>query len=160
MSEQAHSAELKAFEQALQSLAPQPTRVNRDRLMFRAGQRVGTGCAWRWPVAMGSLAALALAAVLWFRPAPQPVVQVVYVPVAVAPVEVVPEESGPAPAPLPRFSDGARPRPPRDSYLQLREYVTRWGADALPHPPATESAEPRPPVRAFDRTLEDRPDTF
>jgi hypothetical protein len=76
---------LKAFEAALAALAPRADRIDRDRLMFLAGQqsrpqsRVGQAqrsptnysTAWKWPAAFSAMTtvAAALAILLAIRPA-------------------------------------------------------------------------------------------
>ncbi len=82
MAEQPNDRQLSEFERALSSLAPRPSGVDRDRLMFLAGQmssarlgRRAAGLGWLWPIAT----AVSTAAALFFavqvvgqrnRPAP------------------------------------------------------------------------------------------
>lgn len=115
--------ELAALEAALASLTPQAPRLDRDRLMFQAGQaaprrRAG---AWLWPCA--TAASLALAAVLALR----------------GPAEV---HDSPPPAIAARDLS-------QSPYLELRRLVLAHGVDALPEPAASPSTA-EPPLRVLD----------
>jgi len=132
--------ELSAVEAALASLAPRSSGLDRDRLMYLAGQAAGLKtarrrpAAWLWPCA--TAASLLLAAVLGLR-GPRPGEQV-----ASRPVEVTP----PAPAiEKPRQSDP-------NEYFRLRELVLRHGVEALPDArPENLPGRGRRPARAWDR---------
>lgn len=81
-------SDLAAFEAALASLAPRADRLNRDRLMFRAGQAnvvappIASHAAgpprWAWPTAFAAMTTVAasLLVALVTRPGPQVVQQV------------------------------------------------------------------------------------
>jgi hypothetical protein len=83
MAEQQNNRQLSDFERALSSLVPRGSGVNRDRLMFLAGQMSAAqpggraaGLRWLWPMAtaISTAAALFLAAQVVdqrHRPAPQ-----------------------------------------------------------------------------------------
>jgi hypothetical protein len=137
MSEPIRDPELAALETALGSLAPRPGVVDRDALLFRAGQASLRRC-WAWPAATALLAVLsaALGAGLLLRPAPQVTERIVYVP--------VPEPA----APTPRAADtplAAAPRPgsklddddfqAKVDSLKLRNRVMSFGVEVLPKPP-------------------------
>jgi len=122
MSEERLSPELSAIEAALASLAPGPSRVDRDRVMFLAGQaaartagktrgRIG---GWLWPAATAAslLLAATLGAALALRPAQQ--------------IASVPQE------PVPATVDGQQRV--GVEYLTLRRLVLERGVDALPEP--------------------------
>ncbi len=147
MSEETRDPELADLEQALVALRPVGD-LDRDRLMFRAGQASvpRRSPAWPWATAALGLFALALGGLEVARLAGPPRERVVFVqvqPPAVAP----PEEpsSLPTPAALASAEDG--PTPPGD-YLKLRDQVVRWGAVSLPS---------APPVSARPDTLDDVP---
>ena len=59
-----------ALEDALAALAPAPVTLDRDRLMFRAGQAVSSRGRWIWPASTAALtvAASVLGLLLAFRP--------------------------------------------------------------------------------------------
>ena len=91
--------DLKVFESQLASLVPRTDRLDRERLMFLAGQQSvmgnGPACAagaqsrrsrhLAWPVAFSAMTAVAvvLGVMLSVRPEPKPIVRFVKVPVAV-----------------------------------------------------------------------------
>lgn len=135
---------LTRFEEALKSLAPAPACLDRDQLLFRAGQASSRRRGWVWPAASAVLAAVALTlgALLVFRSAPPPIERIIQVP---AP------PTQPMDRPLledsPSVPDAvtAVPRPP--GYLRLRDEVLRWGADGLPQPaPVPPTDVPRLPL--------------
>ncbi len=100
-------AELTEIEAALLALAPSPSRLNRDRLMFEAGARSRSAVLrrrWLWPSIAAGLAALVLgeSAMLARRPAPQVIERVVVVrepveptPSPIRPAETAPDEAHP-----------------------------------------------------------------
>jgi hypothetical protein len=142
-SDPADRPELTAVADALRHLAPAPAGLDRDTLLFRAGQ-----CAaprrWFWPAAatISTAACAVLAVLLASRPAPAVVERIVYVERPVPPV-VVPKDQPPAPQsdetsvpPEARAPAGLTPR------RRLEEHLLRWGLDGLGEPPP-------PPDRTF-----------
>ena len=131
MSEQQLDPELTALEQSLGRLEP-ASHLDRDRVMFRAGQ--GTPrLRWLWPAstAATTAAAAVLAFLLWHQsmipPAPEP-----------APRVIVVEKFVPVPAPeIPSGTDAVLSLPTPEAatrdYFRLRQEVLRWGTDVL-HP--------------------------
>ena len=142
--------ELRPIEQTLASLAPAPPRVDRDRLMFLAGQasvisdsrpptsdlRLPTHRAWLWPASTAALAAtlLALAVALLVRTAPTETIvyrdRLVTAPAAApqSPLSVQP------PAPPLLAAAASRTTPSNLSshnYLRTRDVALRHGLDAL-----------------------------
>ncbi|MBV9126188.1 MAG: hypothetical protein JO112_22800 [Planctomycetes bacterium] len=138
MSEELHDPELAALEAALAGLQPLPGKLNRDQLLFRAGQASGRR-GWLWPSAAGALALVAagLAATLVAHPVPPRVERIVYVHV---PAQVLPptpaESSFPRKRTLSPASVADRPPALPGDYLKLRDQVLCWGVDALPQSPA------------------------
>jgi hypothetical protein len=143
-------AEQAAIERSLAAVAPAPPRVDRDRLMFLAGQasalsdsrppipdlRLPTLRTWLWPATSAALGAtsLALAVALLVRPAPQ--VQVVYHDRPVPFPAIAPQSPLPASPPTPLLVAAAATRtPPSDlsshNYLRTRDVALRLGLDAL-----------------------------
>ncbi len=131
--------ELTAVAAALGALKPARSRLDRDRVLFQAGQRAGQA-RWIWPALAASLALLALgeAWALAYRPAPGVVERIVVVhEIAPAPPVLPAPESAsvaavtpPLIAPLPsRFG------PPPDRAAGLRWQILRFGLDGLPEPP-------------------------
>ena len=103
---------LNEIEAALQALAPSPSRIHRDRLMFDAGSRwrsVAHSRRWLWPSIAAGLAALVVgeSAMLARRPAPRVIERLVVVrrpaepapppirPVSTPPVEAHPKKADP-----------------------------------------------------------------
>jgi len=150
--------ELPAFEAALASISPARSAIDRDRLMYLAGQAAGAKspqrrfvATWLWPCATiaSVLLAVTLAGIILGR-GPQIVERIVYVP-AETPATEQPEQ-GPVPAssekPQLARDDAVAPgtaTPPkkidrtpkrkkkiRNDYLQLRRMVLAQGVDALP----------------------------
>jgi hypothetical protein len=152
MSEPNIDRELAALETALAGLKP-AAPLDRDRLMFSAGQASLPRRGWGWPAATAALllVSFALAGMLLNRPALQEIVRVVPVPVAV-PIAVPVDARAPGvqpgmPSSLPSveaLSPVARVNPAGASleYAQLRKEVLRWGVDAL---------SSRPPMVAVSR---------
>ncbi len=134
MSEQARD-DLTPIEAALGQLSPAPPSIDRDRLMFLAGQASRPLTGWIWPMTSAGLAACV--AVLLLRPVGAP------------PVPVV-ERRAPPPAVQP---DNSVPRrePVEMSYLVLRGKVVEEGVEALPAPPIID--EGTPPILADDLEL-------
>ncbi len=120
--------ELKGLERSLAGLRPAPAGIDRDELMFKAGQAAATGRAGLAPnaaVLAVLVAAFAGAGTTWLaRPAaPERIVQVT----VEKPVLRVVELSPMMPA-------GERPERSvaRADYLELRDRVLAEGMDALP----------------------------
>src|SRR5439155_12790155 len=93
MSESTSDPKLAALEKSLTALVPVPGRIDRDQLLFRAGQASVRTRPWLWPTSTALLAVVAsvLGTALIMRPAPAPVDRIVYVP--------VPQPAGMSPAP-------------------------------------------------------------
>jgi hypothetical protein len=130
MSHEPHDPHLTAVEAALAALAP-ASRLDRDQLLFRAGQASVPRFGWRWPAATGvmTLATVALTLAWVLRPS-APVVERV---VTVVVHEPAPSEP-PAPSPGPVAVAGVAEHAEREGadYLKVREQVLRWGVDYLP----------------------------
>jgi hypothetical protein len=137
---------LTALEQALASLTPAPGRIDRDRLLFRAGQASAGRRRWLWPAATGVMTSVAatLGFLLLARPAPEPVERVVFIriepPQAPASQPAQPTPASPATEPSLAAEDTAGPA--QVSYFRLQDQVLRWGLDALPSPPPAAVTEP------------------
>jgi hypothetical protein len=124
MSEAAHNPEMKAVEAALAALAPRAERLDRDQVMYRAGQAAARP-GWTWPVA-ASLSLVALALLAGYdlsKPTPQAVERVVYVRVP-EPVYASPDAG----------LSGQQISAESGAYLHLRDRVLSYGVDALPAP--------------------------
>ena len=111
-------ADLKAFEARLAALKPRPDRLDRDALLFEAGQasaQVGLPYRWAWPSAFGAMTTLAvvLLTVVLLRPEPQPVVQYVYVEHAAEPV-TIPDD------PMPQLAEDTLPEVQTPSATPVR----------------------------------------
>ncbi len=141
-----HESELRAIEAGLGSLAPARSGVNRDRVMYLAGQ-ASARSRWAWPSATAALAILALGegALLALRPMPEPrvVERIVEVPApspaSTAPVVIL--RQNPAEdrdkvdlgidSP---FTQETGTLARQDSY-HLRNQALRFGVEGLPEPP-------------------------
>src|SRR5215831_14138364 len=82
MSESTSDPKLTALEISLAALVPVPGRIDRDQLLFRAGQASVRSRPWLWPAAtaLSAVVAVVLGTVLALRPAPATVERVVYLP--------------------------------------------------------------------------------
>lgn len=147
MSEQNLNPELTALTEALAHLKPHPAALDRDLLMFRAGQ-ASAPRSWKWPVATAAstLLALGFGVALLFRSPPATVVQTVYVQVSTPALDnLVPEPKPLPPAPemsalVARQSEAASLL----DYRRLEDHLLRWGFDGLPQaPPAVPQKEMR-----------------
>ena len=167
--------ELKAVESGLASLAPTTLRLDRDRLMYLAGQAaaahdapagLASRRAWIWPAASAGVGAVsaALLVLLVARPAPRVVERIVYVPATHAAAADAAQQPGADGASLPRHS--AAPSPGavaprrtfgggwmglaapsrRPEYLSLRDQVLAFGVDVWQKPPASGGAQPNQPT--------------
>ncbi len=142
---------LKAVEAALGSLAPARSRIDRDLVMFRAGQasaRRASSGRRPWMAAAAGLASVALgeAAFMARRPPPVVVERVVVVrEPAPAPAALSNAESV-AQTPMPaawRPSEGS-PGLGESAYERLSSQVIRYGLDGLPGPLSSGGAGPAP----------------
>jgi hypothetical protein len=141
MSERGEGARLTPLEGALRALAPRPAALDRDALLFRAGQAAARR-GWGWPLAaaVSSAAAAVLAVALVTRPGPAPrVITVTRFVERVAPASVpVP----PGPQYPPAEPAGVAWEPGPTPYFRLQEQVSRWGLDGLPDLPPAPPGEP------------------
>ncbi|HVX12014.1 MAG TPA: hypothetical protein VHC22_12595 [Pirellulales bacterium] len=167
---------LRRFEAELSALAPRAVQLDRDRLMFLAGQAsAGTPAdgylsrRWIWPVSFSAMSALAasLLVLLILRPAPQVVERIVRVPVEAAPQvpsdpmeddrgDLVAEPSfdGPAPIETARRADLARGPATAPvvgtAYLDLRDRVLAMGIESWQAPSSPPHANDRPAINYHD----------
>jgi hypothetical protein len=144
MSSEREHPELAAIEGVLHSLAPAPSSLDRDRLMFLAGQASILRRRWLW-CASGAAAAAAIAAFIFVagvRAKPEAAVHVVYVPIPAAPlperVTAVPPKAAAA-----SNSNAESWDPGGARYLRLQQQARRIEFEALPPlPPATSTEAP------------------
>jgi len=129
-----HDPGLAGLEAALAALVPMPGRIDRDTLLFRAGQASVSSRGWAWPAAAMALGLLAttLGVVLAAGLPHAPIERVVYVTIKEPPPSVqvlpTPEPKAVSPGPI------AVSQSPM-SYLQLERQVARWGLDGVPAMP-------------------------
>src|SRR5690348_16813615 len=145
-----HDPNLAGLEAALAALAPMPGQINRDALLFRAGQASVPRRGWAWPSAAAALGLLAatLGTVLAFRPAATPLDRIVYVYVKeAAAVTAAATETAPAApeAELPPSALASRESPM--NYMQLEKQIMRWGVDGMPDTPETSPSLGQPLTR-------------
>ncbi len=144
MSEPNPDRDLTQLEGALAGLKP-AAPLDRDRLMYRAGQASVPCRGWAWPAttAASLLLSLTLGVMLLNRAAPEEVVRVIPVPIAV-PVPGPPSlPTAPSPSAEPSLPvTKANPADAPLEYAQMRKEVLRWGVDALAS---------RPPISAGSR---------
>lgn len=124
--------DLSDLERLLASLPPRPPSIDRDRLMFRAGQVSTQGRRWFWPLCalFASVVACCFGVMLLYRPMPE----TKYVPIV---------QTHPLPAPS---QDLVRPEvftglvsefreetlSPNYSCWQMQQQALRFGPESLP----------------------------
>jgi hypothetical protein len=139
-----HDPALAGLEAALAALAPMPGRVDRDTLLFRAGQASVQGRGWIWTSATAALGLLAvtLGALLIYAPAPPPMERIVYVPIQQPGSSPDPEPTTPVP-----YAPGSPATAARESpmtYLQLEKQIIRWGLEGMPETPKAVPSSAQP----------------
>jgi len=136
MSEPKRNADLTELESALASLRPAAAALDRDRLMFRSGQRSAgrSGRIWQGTAAAACLIALGLGATLLLRPTPPERVEIVY---------VEPQPPTASPREEPDLGPAAR-------YFQFRDQLLSKGLDGLP---AATPLAPTEPPESLDSIL-------
>jgi hypothetical protein len=157
-----HDPEIAGLEAALAALAPMPGRINRDALLFRAGQASVPGRGWGWPCATATLGLVAavLGVVVLVRPAPAPVERIVVMTVPVPVPVPVPPAPGDLAVPPGADVEAAQheetaPGQSPMNYLQLQMQVVRWGLEGVPAmaemPPPTEPPVTRDSLLSLQR---------
>jgi len=114
---------LNEIERTLASLVPSASDLDRDALMFRAGQQAAprrSGAFWPAAACVMTLVSVVLGVALQMQPTPAPGSGVVHV-----------DPPKTSDAPLPDFEFAALPD---NSYFRLRALVLAEGVDALPEP--------------------------
>ena len=156
MSEPTLDPKLSALERSLAALVPVPGRIDRDHLLFAAGQASVRHRHWFWLTVTAGLAIVAcgLGTALALRPAPTTIERIVYVPVPqptslpeAARHEMVASASSSHPDPS--AMSGEEIWAGSGGYLQQRNFAIRWGVDALPPPPPLASASQTPSVESM-----------
>jgi hypothetical protein len=133
--------ELAALSNLLGGLAPRPSAVDRDRLLYEAGRR-SVRRSRLWPVIAGMFAILSvdLGARLAYAP---PRTEIVYVTKSADENHASMDEERPASVVYESNSETYVPGSP--GYVGLRNQVVRFGADSLPATRPT-AGEPELPV--------------
>jgi hypothetical protein len=136
MPEQTDHPELNTLASALASLSPSAGRLDRDQLLFRAGQASARRPNWPWPTASALLLVLAAGlGIVAFRQG-QPVIteRVVYVqPEPAASLQVADRTAPAGSEELRAPASDALPSSPL-SYYRLEQLASRWGVEGLPDP--------------------------
>lgn len=153
---------LSDLEKLLAALPPRPAALDRDRLLFRAGQ-VSMKRNKLWPLATItlSLSTACLALLLVLQPLPRTEVRFVKVKVPV-PVPVAPATSDETVASAPQRAlsvDQSTEAPaPTTSYWRLQQQAFRFGVDSLPSNAAYgEEAPGAAPMEGADLSAGSRP---
>jgi hypothetical protein len=135
-----HHPELAGLEAALSALTPVCGRINRDALLFRAGQASVRTRGWAWPCATAALGLLA--AVLGVIVAVRPVAIERVVVTIREPAPAV-SQANPTPAQtMPHATAGTQPATSPMNYMQLERQVLRWGLDGIPNVPEAPASNP------------------
>ncbi len=137
MFEQTPDPALKAFTRAVAGMAPHPGGLDRDRLLFQAGQADQARRMRPWPWVSAALAVLAasLGGLEFFRqPEVRERVVLVRQPTP-APAPAPPNSDRPESAPLARAEKGGETASPEwREALSSRQQALRHGVDSLPQP--------------------------
>lgn len=147
MSESTSDPKLAALEKSLTALVPVPGRIDRDQLLFRAGQASVRTRSGLWPGTTAFLAVLvcALGTVLALRPAPQPMERIVYksVPQSETPSEPTRSAivSSSSRGTVSSIGDDGNLWVGAGEYLQQRNQAIRWGVESLPPAPSMASSQ-------------------
>jgi hypothetical protein len=154
MSEPNSDPKLTGLEKSLAALVPVPGRIDRDQLLFRAGQASVRHHLWLWPTAAALMAivAVSLGMVLAWRPGPMTMERIVYVPVPQPSAAASDAVVTPAPSVAPESSsamDTGDYWASSSEYLRERNLAIRWGVDALPPPPSTGSFDRAPTIESM-----------
>jgi hypothetical protein len=142
--------DLSAFARALAASTPHPGRLDRDALLFAAGQaaRARRERFWQFSTAVLAFFSVTSGTALVLRPAP-----------VLEPVRVVYLQAPQAPTPQPQLTVPNVPFPslseaPRDADategMRLRERVLRDGVAALPDPALVWNVPPQQPFSERD----------
>lgn len=139
---------LAPIEAALRALTPAHGAIDRDAIMFHAGQQ-SMRTRWVWPSATAALALIAFGEAAFFirRPAPEPriIERIVEVPRAEYSAPVVILRQNPAEEAGPFATDSIDPEPEqlaRQDNYHLREQALRFGVENLPDPPPASRTDP------------------
>jgi hypothetical protein len=155
MSESTSDPKLAALEKSLTALVPVPGRIDRDQLLFRAGQASVRTRPWLWPSATVLLAvvACALGTMLALRQVPASVERIVYlrVPQPDTTSESTPSAivSSSASGTVSPIEDGGNLWARSGEYLQQRNQAIRWGVEMLPPVPSSASTKESPTVESI-----------
>jgi len=137
MSESTADPKLAALEKSLSALVPVPGRIDRDQLLFRAGQASVRRPQWLWPcaTALVSVIAVGLGTALMVRPGPRVIERVVFV----SPESQAPASDSTGSASLPnatavqtKTESSGELWANSAGYVQQRDQAIRWGVEALP----------------------------
>ena len=134
------------IERALKSLSPRSSRLDRDRLMYLAGQAAapcqrpafgsrGGHPVWPAIALTMTVAASLLGMTLLWQPVPKPVERIVYVDRAET-LATVPTPIARAGRPTPRVT------PVSPNYLTIRRLAIEEGVDAIPAAPVIDDVSP------------------
>jgi hypothetical protein len=137
MSTESRDPELDHLAETLASLVPITRPVDRDRLLFRAGQlsALRKNRLWAGSSAVLATTTIVLAILLVQRPEPRVESRLVYVPAQTPDARVTDsapsaEDERPVPSDIVARENGA------PNCYQLERFMLRWGADAWPDRPA------------------------
>lgn len=151
MAQQDHDPDLNRLGRELRGLTPQPCPINRDAVMFRAGQ-ASVPRNWLWPVAtaLSTCLAITFGAALLIQPAFEHRVEATptwkpnphnYDP----PVQngIMPGGPGDGPGEVPAATTEEEIWPaPQTGYFHAENKVLRWGLDGIASPPAAPAPRP------------------
>jgi hypothetical protein len=162
MSQESSDPELNDIESALGRLVPIPSQLDRDALMFQAGEasaRSASRGRWVWPSIAATLAVglISESVVMTVRPGPRVIERIVVVRESASATGTPARLDVPAPPPasLDTLSAARSPDAPSlasswpdaAGYQRVQDLVLRLGLDALPE-------RSSPPESRFDRAAD------
>lgn len=148
--------ELGNLEKQLATLPLKPPRLDRDQVLFRAGQG-SMKRGWGWPCATAATSAIALylALALMLEPPPASVVRIVRVEVPVAQPTGAEDVAGSTPPavviPFVRDENLSAPL----AYWRLQQQALRFGVEGLPS--SESDASSAPPLNHHELSAGSRP---
>jgi hypothetical protein len=156
MSKPTSDPKLAALEKSLSALVPLPGRIDRDQLLYRAGQASVRPRPWLWRTSTGLLAVVAaiLGTALAVQSKPETIERIVYVQVPHPQAKMETESASTSKSATAMVAnsfglDSLEYRIGSADYLKERDLAVRWGVDALPPPQSIDAKIEIPTIESM-----------